>query len=133
MNQPVTKQELQNALSQNYGSLASRIVSRQDICSVMNELAARLCTKQEIHAIFENSRDRFYERSIGPVLRDQQNLLRQTVNQLETFSRQVAEVNLRLDYLQSILKTVKGEVDEAINRQSAVDTRVFNRTYATQS
>lgn len=102
----LSRQDVQSILQQNTNAILARTASRQDITDAVQNLAQRICSKQDMQVILDRYRDRSGDRLVL-TLQDQHSCVKQILNNYDVLIRRLDRLESRLADVQANVQSVK--------------------------
>jgi hypothetical protein len=125
----LTRQELNSAMQQTVCTISAKILSYQDLNNAIQSAVSRFCTKQDIQAVVDASRDRFADKIVNQIHGQQAVILRQLQLQLEALNRHIEQLELKAESSQmAIAKTAQQEVKSAF-RSAGILQPAYGSSY----
>lgn len=126
--QPLTKQELQNAVQQLRDSILGQIATKNDINNATNAINQRMFNQNDMQRALDASRERFLDR-LGQPFRQQQASIQQMLVCLDQINRRLAAVESRLGIMHGHLKSVRTDTETVAHRTEPVKHSMLSQMF----
>jgi hypothetical protein len=125
----MSRRELEAAFQQITNTIYSQKNSQDNVSIMLQALVPKICSKQELRTILDESREKYQEK-ITSLIRSQQNVLQQLNQQTENISHHIAQLETRVDAALSAVQTVQNETETLMGvNHLRYPNQVLNNAY----